>query len=225
MPYNQKSDVWSLGCILYEMVTLKHAFDASSMKGLVLKILRGTYPEIPSQYSADLKKLISSMLTKDPNKRPSITKVLEMKFLEGRMSKMFLNATSKHEIEVNQLDKKMGKSTHNRNQAQPIYSSIQNRINEKSDRKVLGDITNIPSESKKSKVVKNYINFKKANKKSLKIAHSNGVKSAKERATPSYTKEYSSFRTERSKHTTHAHEEEKQEAPIQKFLKDLPGVS
>ena len=34
-PYNQKSDIWSLGCILYEMVTLKHAFDSNSMKGLV----------------------------------------------------------------------------------------------------------------------------------------------------------------------------------------------
>ena len=50
-PYNQKSDIWSLGCILYEMVTLRHAFDANSMKGLVLKILRGSYPAIPSHYS------------------------------------------------------------------------------------------------------------------------------------------------------------------------------
>jgi NIMA (never in mitosis gene a)-related kinase len=51
MPYNQKSDIWSMGCILYEMVTLRHAFDANSMKGLVLKILRGQYPAIPSHYS------------------------------------------------------------------------------------------------------------------------------------------------------------------------------
>lgn len=50
-PYNQKSDIWSLGCILYEMLTLRHAFDANSMKGLVLKILQGRYPQIPSHYS------------------------------------------------------------------------------------------------------------------------------------------------------------------------------
>jgi NIMA (never in mitosis gene a)-related kinase len=36
---------------MYEMITLKHAFDANSMKGLVIKILRGTYPEIPKCYS------------------------------------------------------------------------------------------------------------------------------------------------------------------------------
>lgn len=48
------------------MVTLRHAFDANSMKGLVLKILRGSYPAIPSHYSQDLKDLIADMLIKDP---------------------------------------------------------------------------------------------------------------------------------------------------------------
>lgn len=46
------------------------------MKGLVQKILKGTYPPLPEQYSPDLKKLISEMLIKDPNKRPSIKKIL-----------------------------------------------------------------------------------------------------------------------------------------------------
>ena len=38
--YNNKSDVWSLGCVLYECLTLKHAFEAGNMKNLVLKIIR-----------------------------------------------------------------------------------------------------------------------------------------------------------------------------------------
>jgi len=63
------------------MVTLNHAFDANSMKGLVMKILRGNYPPIPSTYSANVKTLISELLQKDPNKRPSIDKVLHYQFL------------------------------------------------------------------------------------------------------------------------------------------------
>ena len=65
-----------MGCILYEMATLSHAFDANSMMGLVLKSLRGSYPAIPNHYSQDLKNLLADMLTKDPIKRPSIHKIL-----------------------------------------------------------------------------------------------------------------------------------------------------
>lgn len=70
------------------MVTLRHAFDANSMKGLVLKILRGSYPTIPSNYSQELKDLIADMLTKDPSKRPSMRKTLEKPFLARRITKL-----------------------------------------------------------------------------------------------------------------------------------------
>ena len=68
------------------MVTLKHAFDSNSMKGLVLKILRGNYPEIPKHYSSNLKDLIAEMLIKEPTKRPSIRKILEKDFFVERIS-------------------------------------------------------------------------------------------------------------------------------------------
>ncbi|KAJ4462625.1 putative Serine/threonine-protein kinase Nek1 [Paratrimastix pyriformis] len=66
-PYNEKSDVWSLGCVLYEMATQKHPFDGQNLPALVLKILRGNYPPIPATYSADLSAIINSMLQTDPN--------------------------------------------------------------------------------------------------------------------------------------------------------------
>jgi NIMA (never in mitosis gene a)-related kinase len=50
-PYDHKSDMWSLGCCLYEMMSLKHAFDASDMSSLVLKIMRGEHLPIPTQVS------------------------------------------------------------------------------------------------------------------------------------------------------------------------------
>ena len=58
------------------MITLRHAFDANSMKGLVLKILRGNYPQIPSNYSYVCKILIAEMLQKDPALRPSCRTIL-----------------------------------------------------------------------------------------------------------------------------------------------------
>lgn len=80
------------------MVTLRHAFDANSMKGLVLKILRGTYPTIPSNYSQDLKDLIADMLIKDPAKRPSMRKILEKEFLSRRISRLLTTTIAKTEF-------------------------------------------------------------------------------------------------------------------------------
>lgn len=80
------------------MVTLRHAFDANSMKGLVLKILRGSYPAIPSTYSQDLKDLIADMLIKDPSKRPSMRKILEKEFLSRRISKLLTTTIAKNEF-------------------------------------------------------------------------------------------------------------------------------
>lgn len=95
-PYNQKSDIWSLGCIFYEIATLNHAFDAQNMKGLIQKILKGSYPPLPEVYSPDLKKLLSEMLIKDPNKRPSIRKILEMPFMKAKINELFSSTIKIH---------------------------------------------------------------------------------------------------------------------------------
>ncbi|DBA72156.1 TPA: hypothetical protein ACH3X2_010875 [Trebouxia sp. C0005] len=64
--YDHKSDVWSLGCILYEMATLKRAFNGQSLPALVLKILRGKYPPLPARYSGSMKGLVDCMLKIKP---------------------------------------------------------------------------------------------------------------------------------------------------------------
>ncbi len=87
-PYNNKSDIWSLGCVLYEIVTHKHAFEGASMKALVGKILKGNYPPISSRYSSDLRGIIDKMLEKDPRNRPSINTVLKAPFLQNRMQQL-----------------------------------------------------------------------------------------------------------------------------------------
>ena len=80
------------------MVTLRHAFDANSMKGLVLKILRGNYPAIPSNYSKELNEIIADMLIKDPVKRPSMRKLLEKDILSKRITKLLTSTIAKNEF-------------------------------------------------------------------------------------------------------------------------------
>ena len=45
-PYSYKSDVWGLGCVLYEIINGHRAFDAQSLNGLALKIIKGNYTPI-----------------------------------------------------------------------------------------------------------------------------------------------------------------------------------
>nr|XP_024654395.1 serine/threonine-protein kinase Nek1-like [Maylandia zebra] len=83
-PYNNKSDIWALGCVLYEMCTLKHAFEAGNMKNLVLKIIRGSYPPVSCHYSQELRSLLAQLFKRDPRERPSVT------FEAGNMKNLVL---------------------------------------------------------------------------------------------------------------------------------------
>lgn len=77
-PYDSKSDIWSLGCVIYELTALNPPFRASDMQGLYRKVIRGQYPEIPSMYSQDLGSLIHTLLQVNPALRPSCDRLLSM---------------------------------------------------------------------------------------------------------------------------------------------------
>lgn len=76
LPYNNKSDIWSLGCILYELCALKHPFQANSWKNLILKICQGPIHPLPALYSSKLQCLVKQMLKRNPVHRPSATTLL-----------------------------------------------------------------------------------------------------------------------------------------------------
>uniref|UniRef100_A0A7S3Z2I9 non-specific serine/threonine protein kinase n=2 Tax=Lotharella globosa TaxID=91324 RepID=A0A7S3Z2I9_9EUKA len=88
-PYSKPSDVWAMGCVLYEMCMLKHAFDANNLLGLVWKIVQKKPPPIPEKYySPQLKALIDSMLEKDPRRRPTMRQIIELDIIKPRVEKI-----------------------------------------------------------------------------------------------------------------------------------------
>lgn len=76
-PYELSSDVWALGCVLYEMCALKHAFQAASLVDLVQKICRGEPDPLPNIYSPGLNQLLKRLLAKSAKDRPRAADVLE----------------------------------------------------------------------------------------------------------------------------------------------------
>lgn len=70
-PYGKKSDVWALGCILYELCSLRKAFDGGTggISGIIIKIMRGVYDPVPTGYSDELRGLVGTMLQVKPRRR------------------------------------------------------------------------------------------------------------------------------------------------------------
>ncbi|XP_057195723.1 serine/threonine-protein kinase Nek11 [Triplophysa rosa] len=86
--YDSKSDIWSLGCILYEMCCLAHAFDGQNFLDVVLKIVEGPTPSLPETYSWQLNSLMQSMLEKDSSCRILASNALKSPLIEQSLQSM-----------------------------------------------------------------------------------------------------------------------------------------
>ncbi|XP_010833965.1 PREDICTED: serine/threonine-protein kinase Nek5-like isoform X3 [Bison bison bison] len=86
-PYNNKTDIWSLGCVLYELCTLRHPFEGNNLQQLVLKICQAHVPPISPRFSRDLQFLLSQLFEVSPRDRPSINSILKRPFLENLIAK------------------------------------------------------------------------------------------------------------------------------------------
>ena len=78
-PYNEKSDIWALGCILYELITFRHPFTATNQAALFIKILHGNYTPLPENTSKDLVNMVKFILQKNYVKRPYMKDILTSK--------------------------------------------------------------------------------------------------------------------------------------------------
>jgi len=86
LPYDQKSDVWSVGCVLYEMCTLKPPFRAEHMKGLRQKICKGVYQPIPKHFSAELADVVKQMLNTNPKLRLGLDQIMEIPIVAAKLA-------------------------------------------------------------------------------------------------------------------------------------------
>ncbi|KAM4790799.1 serine/threonine-protein kinase Nek5 isoform 2-T2 [Cyanocitta cristata] len=106
-PYNNKTDIWSLGCVLYELCTLKHPFQGNSLHELVLKICRGRFQPVSPNYSYDLRILISQLFKTSPRDRPSINSILRKPFLQKLVLRYLPPEVAQEELSHTVIQRKM----------------------------------------------------------------------------------------------------------------------
>jgi len=80
-PYDYKSDIWSAGCLIYELTNLRPPFESTSQLNLGLKIKEGKYNKLPTRYSMQLNEVIMSMLQVNVDQRINTHEILQNKIM------------------------------------------------------------------------------------------------------------------------------------------------
>ncbi|XP_051468054.1 serine/threonine-protein kinase Nek11 isoform X4 [Apus apus] len=117
--YNTKSDIWSLGCILYEMCCMSHAFTGHNFLSVVLKIVEGDTPSLPDRYPRKLNAVLCSMLNKNPLLRPAAAEILKIPYIDEQLKHIqykFTNMTVKD------------KALNRQKEAAPIFDAVQRKV-------------------------------------------------------------------------------------------------
>ncbi|XP_003640789.2 serine/threonine-protein kinase Nek11 isoform X1 [Gallus gallus] len=117
--YNTKSDIWSLGCILYEMCCMNHAFSGHNFLSVVLKIVEGDTPSLPDRYPSSLNAVLSSMLNKNPSLRPAAGEILKIPYIDEQLKNIQYNFTC-----MTAKDKGLNWQK----EAAPIFDAVQRKV-------------------------------------------------------------------------------------------------
>ncbi|XP_063957945.1 serine/threonine-protein kinase Nek9-like isoform X1 [Lytechinus pictus] len=82
--YNAKSDIWAIGCVLYELLTLRRVFEASNQLKVVWGIVQKEHEDIDERYSKEMHSLVTQLLAKEPEKRPSAAEIMANPLLNDK---------------------------------------------------------------------------------------------------------------------------------------------
>ncbi|KAA6366492.1 MAG: putative NEK protein kinase [Streblomastix strix] len=83
-PYNQKSDVWAIGCVLYELLSLNRPFGAQTLNELQKTVLIGKYNPLPSFYSENIQKIAYQCLKLNASERPNVQDILDDQYVKDK---------------------------------------------------------------------------------------------------------------------------------------------
>ncbi|XP_065180638.1 uncharacterized protein LOC135811339 [Sycon ciliatum] len=117
--YNSKSDIWSVGCVLYEMCALSVTFQAGNLLALMKKIVYEDAPTLPRTYSPDLCDIFNMMMEKDTAKRASALTLLRHRYIVKHVSNLkeqILDQQTAAEKDTSEIVQALSGYSHSRKQ-------------------------------------------------------------------------------------------------------------
>ncbi|KAK4475848.1 hypothetical protein MN116_001098 [Schistosoma mekongi] len=87
--YNNKSDIWSIGIILYELCTQRRAFTGTNIMRVMWQVINDPCPQLPEIYSKELQCVLELMLRKSPQERPSASELLQINVIRSYLRDLY----------------------------------------------------------------------------------------------------------------------------------------
>lgn len=82
-PYSKKSEMWALGCVLYEVMSLRRPYAGRHMDELIENIVNAHYEPLPEHYSPELRNVVCQLMELEPNNRPSLRQLFQQPFIRN----------------------------------------------------------------------------------------------------------------------------------------------